>query len=197
MRKSEKEWLAYMNTIIFWARVIKFWCLFRWIKNSKGFNKKRIPKSARKNQRIETKLPKYPSQLVEVAVQKLVTDTVRIYYKFGVAHRVEDLPFGTSTSHINVSIQTGSSNKSDNNTTGVSSCSEDNKSIFNTSSTGLPQHHRSIINSTDVDDYSVSDDSDNNKSETIIKKSTKLDNKRRHMERQLSSSKRDKLLFDE
>ena len=76
---------------------------------------------------------------------------------------------------------------------------------------GLPQQHGSIINSTDdVDDYSVSDDSDN-KNETIIKKSTKkritsdpvavagenpiptlVDNKRQHMERQLSSSQRNK-----
>ena len=83
----------------------------------------------------------------------------------------------------------------------------------------LPQQHRSIINSTDnVDDYSVSDDTDSNKNKTIIKKSTKkkkrktsdpvavvgenpipklVDNKRRHVERQLSSSQRDKLLFDE
>ena len=63
-------------------------------------------------------------------------------------------------------------------TTSVSSCSEDNSSIFNTSSVGLPQQHGSIINSTDdVDDYSVSDDSDNNKNETTIKKSTKKNNK--------------------
>ena len=66
---------------------------------------------------------------------------------------------------------------------------------------GLPQQHGSIINSTDdVDDYSVSENSDNNKNETIIKISTKkrktsdpvavvgenpipkfVDNKRRHM----------------
>ena len=71
---------------------------------------------------------------------------------------------------------------------------------------GLPQQHGSIINSTvDVDDYSVSDDSDNNKNvknETIIKNLLKkgktsdlvavvgenpipklVDNKRRHMKR--------------
>ena len=71
---------------------------------------------------------------------------------------------------------------------------------------GLPQQHGSIINSTvDVDDYSVSDDSDNNKNvknETIIKNLRKkgktsdlaavvgenpipklVDNKRRHMKR--------------
>ena len=89
---------------------------------------------------------------------------------------VEALPFGASTSDINFSIQTGtsSSTSSKNNTTGVHSCSEDNSSIFNTSSVGLPQQHGSIINSTDdVDDYSVSDDSDNNKNEAILKKSTK------------------------
>ena len=82
---------------------------------------------------------------------------------------------------------------------------------------GLPQQHGSIIYATDdVDDYSASDDSYNNNNETITKKSTKkrktsdpvdvvvenpilelVDNKRRHMERQLSSSQRDKLLFDE
>ena len=39
---------------------------------------------------------------------------------------------------------------------------------------GLPQQPESIINSTDdIDDYSVSHDSENNKNETIIKKSTK------------------------
>ena len=73
-------------------------------------------------------------------------------------------------------MQTGtiSSTSSDNNTTGVNSCSEDNSSIFNTSSVGLPQQHGSIINSTgDVEGYSASDDSDNNKNETIIKKSKK------------------------
>ena len=94
----------------------------------------------------------------------------------GGSHCVEALPFGASTSDINVSIQTGtsSSTSSNNNTTGLHSCSEDNSSIFNTSSVGLPQQHGSIINSTDdVDDYSVSDDSDNNKNEAILKKSTK------------------------
>ena len=83
---------------------------------------------------------------------------------------VEALPFGATTSDISVSIQTGTSSSasSDNNTTGVSSCSEDNSSIFNTSSVGLPQQHGSIINSTDnVDYYSVSDDSDNSKNETM------------------------------
>ena len=89
---------------------------------------------------------------------------------------VEALPFGASTSDIDVSIQTGTSS-SDNNTTGISSCSWDNSSIFNTSSVGLHQQHGSIINSTDdVDDYSVSDDSDNNKNETIIKKLPKKRN---------------------
>ena len=39
---------------------------------------------------------------------------------------------------------------------------------------GLSQQHGSIVNATDdVDDYSVSGDSDNNKYETLIKKSTK------------------------
>ena len=39
---------------------------------------------------------------------------------------------------------------------------------------GLSQQHGSIVNATDdVDDYSVSGDSDNNKNETLIKKSTK------------------------
>ena len=93
---------------------------------------------------------------------------------------LEALPFGASTSDIDVSIQTGtsSSTSSDNNTTGISSCSGDNSSIFNTSSVGLHQQHGSIINSTDDVDYSVSDDSDNNKNETIIKKSTK---KKKHL----------------
>ena len=56
----------------------------------------------------------------------------------------------------------------------VSSCSEDNSSIYNTSNVGLSQQHGSIVNSTDdVDDYSVSGDSGNNKNETLIKKSAK------------------------
>ena len=48
-------------------------------------------------------------------------------------------------------MQTGTSisTSSDNNTTSVSSCSENNSSIFNTSSVGLLQQHGSIINSTD------------------------------------------------
>ena len=82
---------------------------------------------------------------------------------------------------------------------------------------GLPQQHGSIINSTDnVDYYSVSDDSDNSKNETMkisTKKKRKTsdtvpvvgenpipklaDNKRQYMERQLSSLQREKLLFDE
>ena len=70
---------------------------------------------------------------------------------------VEALPFGASTSNVNVSIQSGtsSSKSSDNNTAGVSSCSEDNSSIFNISSVGLPQQHGSIINSTDDADIIV------------------------------------------
>ena len=91
---------------------------------------------------------------------------------WGCSPCAEALPFGASTSDINFSIQTGtsSSTSSDNNTTGVSSCSEDNSSIFNTSSVRLSQQHGSIINSIDdVGDYSVSDDIDNNKNETIIK----------------------------
>ena len=56
----------------------------------------------------------------------------------------------------------------------VSSCSEDNSSIYNTSNVGLSQQHGSIVNSTDdVDNYSVSGDSGNNKNETLIKKSAK------------------------
>ena len=58
----------------------------------------------------------------------------------------EALPFGASTSDINVRIQTGgSTSNSSDNTTGVSSCSEDNGSIFNTSSVELPQEHGPII----------------------------------------------------
>ena len=70
---------------------------------------------------------------------------------------VEVLPFGASTSDINVSIQAGtsSSTSSDNNAIGVSSCSEDNSSVFNTSSVGLPQHHGSVINSADDVDYQL------------------------------------------
>ena len=45
---------------------------------------------------------------------------------------------------------------------------------------GLPQQHESVMNSTDdVDDYSVSDDSGNNKNETIIKISTKKKRKKK------------------
>ena len=101
---------------------------------------------------------------------------MRLLRIWGGSPCAEALPFGASTSDINVSIQTSTSSNtsSDNNTIGVSSCNEDNSSIFNTSSMGLPEQHGSIINSTDdVDDYSVSDDSDSNKNETIIKKSTK------------------------
>ena len=142
---------------------------------------------------------------------------MRLLRIWGGSPCVEALPFAASTSDINVSIQisTSSSTSSDNNTIGVSSCSEDNSSIINTSRVGLPEQHGSIINSTDdVDDYSVSDDSDSNKNETIIIKSTKkkrktshpvavvaenlipklVYNKRRHIERQLSSSQRDVII---
>ena len=61
-------------------------------------------------------------------------------------------------------LGTSSSTSGDNNTTGASSCSYDNNSISNTSRVGLLQEYGSIINSNyDVDDYSVSDDSDSNR----------------------------------
>ena len=61
---------------------------------------------------------------------------------WGGLHCVHALSFSASSSDINVSTQTSaSSNNSENNTTGVSSCSEDNSSIFNTSNMGLTQQH--------------------------------------------------------
>ena len=61
---------------------------------------------------------------------------------WGGLHCVQALSFSASSSDINVSTQTSaSSNNSENNTTGVSSCSEDNSSIFNTSNMGLTQQH--------------------------------------------------------
>ena len=154
---------------MFWASVIKFWCFFRRIKNSKGFNQKSIPKIARKKTKNWGKTPKIylagrTSDSAEISDQ--YEDLLKIC---GGSPCVEVLPFGASTSNVNASIQAGTSNStsSDNNTTGVSSGSEDNSSIFNASSVRLPQRHGQIINSTDdADDYSVSNDSNNNKNVT-------------------------------
>ena len=57
---------------------------------------------------------------------------MRIYYEFGVAHPMLRLCPLCITKDINVSIQapTKSSTSSDNNSTGVSSCSENNSSIL-------------------------------------------------------------------
>ena len=168
------------------------------------------------SQRTETKLPKYLAGRRNGSakiVDRYFEDLLRIWNG---SLCDETLPFGASNSDINVNIRTGTSSStgSDNNTTEVSSCSEDNSSIFNASSVGLPPQHGSIINLTDdVDDHNVSDNRGNNKNETIIKSSTKkgktsdpvavvgekpipklVDNKRRDLERKLSSSQRDKLM---
>ena len=83
-------------TIIFCVRVIKFWCFFRWIKNSKGFNIKRIPKSRRKDQRIETKLPNILAGRKSGGARisdQYYEDLLRIW---GGSPCVEALPFSAS-----------------------------------------------------------------------------------------------------